>query len=191
MLMISIADIEQKAQSSHAHALLRECLKRKGIVYEKGVSAVVKNQYGKPSLADYPEVHYNVSHAVGICACIVSDTECGIDCEKVRDYRPGVMKRAFSETEKALVENAPDRDLMFFRLWTLKESYIKAIGMGLSYPLKDACFDLTESGIVSAPEGYRFRQYVLKGGYVVSVCERSQGLVDDKASDNGGDAGEK
>ena len=191
MLMISIIKMQHNARSAHAHAMLRECLKVKGITYDRERSAIVKNPHGKPSLADYPEVHYNISHADGICACMVSESECGIDCEKVGKCREGAMKRAFSETEKALVENASDRDLMFFRLWTLKEAYVKALGTGISYPLKDACFDLTDSGITSAPEGYIFRQYVLKGGYVVSVCEKSQCLVDDKASDNGGDAGKK
>ena len=60
---------------------------------------------GKPSLALFPDIHYNISHAEGIAACIVSDFECGIDCERVREYRPNVMKRAFSEKEREIVEN--------------------------------------------------------------------------------------
>ena len=174
MLMISILDIDKKQQHSHAHALLRECLRPLGITYDETAS-VVKNDMGKPSLAEYPELHYNLSHANGIAACIVSGSECGIDCEQVRSFRPNVMKRAFSASEHELVENAADseRDLMFFRLWTLKESYVKALGIGISYPLGTAEFSFDGSRIVTPIEGYSFRQYILKNGsYVVSVCEK-------------------
>lgn len=172
MIMISIADIPRDKQHEHAHSLLRECLKPLGITYSSD-TAISKNRYGKPSLAEYPEVKYNISHADGICACIVSEYECGIDCEPVRQYRPNVLKRAFSESERDMIEKADtdERDLLFFRLWTLKEAYIKAIGTGLSYPMKNADFDFSGSEIITEISDYDFRQYILKGGkYVVSIA---------------------
>ena len=176
MLMISIMDIDKKQQHVHAHTLLRECLKPLKIAYNEE-TVIVKNDLGKPSLAEFPEVHYNLSHANGIAACIVSGNECGIDCEQVREYRKNVLRRAFSEQEILLVESAPEelRDLMFFRLWTLKEAYVKALGIGISYPLNTAEFSFSGDRIVSEIEGYSFRQYIIKGGrFVVSVCEKLQ-----------------
>ena len=172
--MISIFDTDKKQQHSHAHALLRECLKRCGIAYTPN-TLIARGGYGKPSLAEYPEVCFNLSHAKGIAACIVSDRECGIDCEQVREFRPNVLKRAFSENERLLVENAsPDsRGLMFFRLWTLKEAFVKALGIGISYPLDTAEFSFDGGRILTDIRGYSFRQYIIdNGGFVVSVCEK-------------------
>lgn len=172
MLMISIMDMDRKLQHSHAHAMLRECLRPCGIDYS-GDTPVTYGKMGKPSLTEYPEVHYNLSHADGIAACIVSGRECGIDCERVRAFRPRVVKRAFSESEKQLLEEAPqeEKDLLFFRLWTLKEAYVKAIGLGLSFPLSDVGFSFSDEGISCSIDGCSFRQYILGNGeYVVSVC---------------------
>ena len=83
MLAISIKDVQKKEQRTHAHNLLRECLKVCGIDYIQDKTPVVRNEHGKPSLKDYPEIHYNMSHADGITACMLSDSECGIDCENV------------------------------------------------------------------------------------------------------------
>lgn len=175
MIIISVKSVPKGEQHSHAHRLLRECLKARGIEYSEK-TAITKNKYGKPSLTDYPEIFYNVSHGDGIAGCIVSDKECGIDCENVREYRPNVLKRAFTEAEQALVKNAPEneRDLMFFRLWTLKESYIKAIGVGLSFPMKNVGFSFENGNISSNVSGYRFRQYILKNNkFIVSICEKT------------------
>ncbi|MDE6789331.1 MAG: 4'-phosphopantetheinyl transferase superfamily protein [Ruminococcus sp.] len=174
MLMISIKDIPKSEQHNHAHRLLRECLKPLNIAYSAD-TATVKNKYGKPSLAEYPEIKYNISHADGISTCIISHSECGIDCENVREYRPNVMKHAFSKNEKNMILSAPEnqRDLLFFRLWTLKESYIKAIGMGLSFPLNQANFGFENNKITSNINSFRFRQYILRDGkFVVSICEQ-------------------
>lgn len=175
MLIISLTSVPKGKQHSHAHRLLRECLKKRGIEYSED-TAITKNKYGKPSMTEYPEIFYNLSHAEGIAGCIVSDRECGIDCENVREYRPNVMKRAFTEAEQALVMNAPENEwnLMFFRLWTLKESYIKAIGMGLSFPMKNAEFSLKNGVISSNVSGYKFRQYILKDNkFIISICEKA------------------
>jgi len=171
MIAVSLIDIDKKNQHSHAHRLLRECLKPFGIDYTED-SPVTKGKFGKPSLTEHPEIHYSISHADGISACIVSGKECGIDCERIRPLRPAVMRRAFSENEKQLVEEAPEeqRDTLFFRLWTLKEAYIKAVGTGLSFPLEQAEFILTEDGFTTAIDGYKFRQYIIRGEFVVSVC---------------------
>lgn len=174
MLIISIKDIPKSEQHSHAHRLLRECLKPFGIVYSENTETA-KNRYGKPSLTEFPNIKYNISHADGISACIVSEYECGIDCENVREYRPQVMKRAFSEDERNSILSAPEseKNLLFFRLWTLKEAYIKAIGMGLSFPMNKANFSFEDGKINSNITDCRFRQYILRDGkFVLAICEQ-------------------
>lgn len=175
MLLISLKEVPKKEQRSHAHKLLRECLKTRNINYITDETPVIRGEHGKPSLAEFPEVKYNMSHANGIAVCLLSDKECGVDCEGVRPYRPNVVKRSFSESEKLLIENASEteRDLLFFRLWTLKEAYVKAIGIGISYPLNTVEFSFSGNKITSAIKDYRFKQYVLKNGmFIVSVCEK-------------------
>ena len=175
MLMISIKDMDKKELHNHAHRLLRECLRPYGIDYTEE-TPVTKGKMGKPSLAYRPDIHYNLSPADGIAACIVSDCECGIDCERVREFRPNVMKRAFSEKERDMVEKAPDdmKDQLFFRLWTLKEAYVKALGTGISYPMDTAEFGFEGGEIRTNVQGWRFRQYIVCGGkFVISVCEKA------------------
>lgn len=177
ILLVSLKEVPKKEQRFHAHNLLRECLKKYNIDYITDKTPITKNDYGKPSLTEFPEIKYNLSHADGIAVCLVSDRECGIDCEGVRPYRPNVVKRAFSESEKFLIENAGEneRDLLFFRLWTLKESYVKAIGIGISYPLNTVEFSFSDNKIISSVKGYKFRQYILQNGkFIVSVCQKSE-----------------
>lgn len=174
MIIISIKNLSGQEQHSHAHKLLRECLKPLNIAYSAN-TPITKGKYGKPSLTDYPEVCFNVSHADDIAACIVTGSDCGIDCERVREYRPNVMKRAFTDNERQLVLSAreADRDMLFFRLWTLKEAYIKAIGMGLSYPMNKAEFSFENGGIASNITDFTFKQYIIKNGqFVVSICTK-------------------
>lgn len=178
MIIISTKNVPQPEQHSHAHSLLRSCLKTRGIDYAEGQTPLIFGEHGKPALAEHPKQHFNVSHAQGIAAAIVSDCECGIDCERVRAYRPRVMLRCFSEKERAAVEGLPEseRDLMFFRFWTLKEAYVKAIGRGLAFPLSDTAFELVGGRIVTNLVGCSFAQYLIGGEFVVSVCEMSDRL---------------
>lgn len=174
MLIISIKELPKAEQHSHAHRLLRECLKPYGIDYTEE-TPIEYGELGKPSLKEHPEVHYNVSHADGIAVAMAGERECGIDAESVRAYRPNVIKRVFSEREKTLIEAAPEeeRSLLFFRLWTLKEAYVKAIGIGVSYPMNTVEFSFDGAEIRTNIESYSFKQYILKdGSFVVSVCEK-------------------
>lgn len=175
MLLISLKEVPKKEQRPHAHKLLRECLRTRGIDYVTDETPIVRGEHGKPSLAEYPEIKYNMSHADGIAVCLLSDRECGVDCEGVRPYRPNVVKRSFSDSEKQLIENASEdeRNLLFFRLWTLKEAYVKAIGIGISYPMNTVEFSFSDNKITSSVKDYKFKQYILKDGkFIVSVCEK-------------------
>lgn len=173
MLMISIKDMDKRELHSHAHRLLRECLRPYSIDYGED-TPVIKGKMGKPSLEGFPDIHYNLSHADGIAACIVSGSECGIDCERIREYRPNVMKRVFSDSERSMVESAAEenKNELFFRLWTLKEAYVKAIGIGISYPMNTVEFSFEDGRITANREGCRFRQYIVRDRrFVISVCE--------------------
>lgn len=164
----SLETVQHSEQHSLAHSLLKDMLKGfYNIGYTEEMTEITEQ--GKPYLTDYPDVHFNLSHSDGITACIVENQECGIDCEKVREYRPNVMKRAFSEKEQALIESAPEneRDMLFFTLWTLKEAYIKAIGKGLSFPMNKAEFIIEDGKITSNIADYEFRRYIIEDGKFV------------------------
>lgn len=105
-----------------------------------------RSSSGKPRLRGRPGVHFNISHCRRAVAVLVADRPVGVDVETVRGRDFYVAARCFDAEERARVEAAADPDREFFRYWTLKESYVKALGCGLSYPLRSVCFEVSRDG---------------------------------------------
>jgi 4'-phosphopantetheinyl transferase len=109
------------------------------------------DEYGKPSMQGGP--HFNLSHSgsdamLAVSACF----PVGIDIETIRPLKEDIAAHYFSERERRALAALPaDRQLQaFYKVWTRKEAFVKAIGLGLSFPL-DA-FDVTVDGAVPAIE---------------------------------------
>jgi len=105
----------------------------------------------------------------------------GIDVESVRPLSKmmRIAARFFSEKERSYLETKPEHQRLeaFFDLWTLKESYIKAVGTGLSRPLKSFSVVPTDDDSATLEserdEAFRFfRRYTLLEGYKVAICSR-------------------
>jgi len=131
-----------------SHVFLRKVLSgylnvdAKQITYEK-------NKYGKPFLTKdlfaKTSLMFNLSHCNGMAVVAISKgADVGVDVERmVRSVSPlEISDRFFSKAESvALKELAETKQLKrFFSYWTLKESYIKARGFGLSLPLDKFTF---------------------------------------------------
>lgn len=111
------------------------------------------NRYGRPEVAmpglDLP-LRFNLSNARSLVACVVTRTaDAGVDVEEMD--RPGetvaIADQYFSKSEVDGLRRLPaaQQRQRFFELWTLKESYIKARGLGLSIPLEQFSFELQET----------------------------------------------
>jgi 4'-phosphopantetheinyl transferase len=92
----------------------------------------------KPYLKSHPHIHFNISHSGDWVVIAFSDKPVGVDIEKIRNVNLGVAQRFFSEHEKKVLFSLGQKEQLryFFDLWTLKESFLKAIGTGLTRPLK-------------------------------------------------------
>ncbi|HZC59950.1 MAG TPA: 4'-phosphopantetheinyl transferase superfamily protein [Chthoniobacterales bacterium] len=95
---------------------------------------------GKPALKDSSRIRFNVSHSGQMALyAFTLDCELGVDVEQLRklDDTELIATRFFSAAEASeLLSLQPgDRHLAFFRCWTRKEAYVKAIGDGLAIPL--------------------------------------------------------
>src|SRR5688572_12854719 len=105
--------------------------------------------HGKPGLRRQdgrPAIEFNLAHSAGTAIyAITRDRPVGIDIELVNPEFPieSVAERFFSKVEVAAFRSLP-RDMQriaFFKCWTRKEAFIKALGDGLSCPLSD--FDVS------------------------------------------------
>src|SRR4051794_817499 len=97
----------------------------------------VAGSHGKPRLADASGVQFNLSHSHDLCLIAVGrDVPIGIDVElacPIADF-DGVAGEFMTARERARMANAADPLAAFYRAWTRKEAYVKAIGAGLSVP---------------------------------------------------------
>jgi len=102
--------------------------------------------YGKPALAPGHTLRFNLSHSNAVALLAVAlDAAIGVDVEHIRaDFATeDIARRYFSRAEVEVFNSLQpeERVAAFFRCWTRKEAYIKAIGKGFSQAL-DA-FDVT------------------------------------------------
>ena len=72
----------------------------------------------------------------------MSHTEVGVDVEKIRPYPPRMPRRILAPSEQEQLLKSENREDLFFRFWTLKESYGKALGVGIGYPFREIHFQL-------------------------------------------------
>ena len=92
---------------------------------------IVTNENGKPELADVP-LCFSLSHSGEYCACAVYDRAIGVDIQKRAAADMRILERRFTPQEREFVLNSADMDAAFTRVWTMKESYVKACGTGIS-----------------------------------------------------------
>jgi 4'-phosphopantetheinyl transferase len=131
---------EDACRSIVGEALARYCISKFWNIPALAIEFLT-DEFGKPHVSNKEKIHFSISHSHEWVVCAVSNTPVGIDVEKIHKHDPGIAKRFFHEKECEYIESLPDssKDNAFFELWTLKESYIKAIGKGLSQPLKSFC----------------------------------------------------
>jgi 4'-phosphopantetheinyl transferase len=96
-------------------------------------------KYGKPFLAN-SDLYFNISHTDGLALlAFLRKREVGVDVERVRPQSDvlKIAERFFSERERRDLRSLTGEEVhaAFFRCWTRKEAYIKAVGEGLSLPL--------------------------------------------------------
>ena len=173
-----------KRETEHEQGLwlLRRALReRYGIGCGEGrMPELVEGAHGKPYLKEYPLIHFNISHCMGLAVLAIGDCTVGIDAECVRPYREPLLKRVLSDAELRQMKEAgeSEREELFFRFWTLKESYVKAVGCGITVPLQDISFQIGKNGEIACEKtGWSFRQWKLAEKYIVSACVAGEGEI--------------
>lgn len=175
---------EDRVRSLVGDALARWMLADRTAVRPEAVRIAVGPR-GKPFWPERPDVHFNLSHSGDWVVAVVADAEVGIDIEQVRppDFR--VAERFFAREEYSSLMRLPDeraRTEYFFELWTIKESYVKALGAGLSHPFDRFAVRPTNGGVQivdpSAQTAYYARSYPAPAGYKLAVCCRSDDFAE-------------
>ena len=100
---------------------------------------------GKPFFPALTGLCFSLSHSGETVLCALSDRELGCDAEVLGRPRRELAARFFHERERRWLSSLPPEEEQegFFRLWTLKESYVKATGQGLSRPLNSFAVDMS------------------------------------------------
>ena len=153
--------------------LLRYGLREANVPYDR--LRIKTNDAGKPVFTN-ADLHFNVSHAEDWAICAISDAEIGCDIEKIRSADLRIAQRFFCPEEyHHIIEQASavEQDLLFYRYWTLKESFIKATGLGMQLPFNAFRIELGERIRVSQSvdqREYFFTEFGDISGYCCAVC---------------------
>lgn len=186
-------------RSLGAGILLAQGLLSYGIDYRDSV--IKEDQNGKPYLAGvscgsgcgrqtdtqtYRNIHFCLSHSGEYAAAAFGPSAVGIDLERVRGCSDAIIRRCCSEEEqKALshCENIRDREELFLRYWTIKESASKWGGQGMRLPFRD--IRLRNDNMVEIKEQEKssvcfLHELEIRDGkelYRIAVCAQTEHFV--------------
>lgn len=143
-------------------------LRERDMVYAYG-------KYGKPYFRDYPSIHFNISHSVSLAAVVFSDVEVGCDVEIITPYNEDVASLCFTPSERESILSCPDRNLAFTRLWCIKESYLKAIGLGLEASMDSFSVEIKDDKVIVLDERKKWKiSTLVVDNYFIAVSEEER-----------------
>ncbi len=166
---------EDKLRGLFADLLIRHLIMQRVGLDHKDISFGT-NEYGKPYLIDFDDFHFNISHSGEWVVVAIDDRPVGVDVEEIQDIDLDIAKNYFSDIEHRDLMAKKNPNDYFFTLWSLKESYIKILGKGLSHPLNAFSIEfVNDNEIVIKENGHPiedilFKQYDIDARYKMGVC---------------------
>lgn len=158
---------EDKARSITAGLLLRYAVEQLGYTYEELVFG--SRGHGDIIIENASSLYLNLSHSGNYAVCAIANQQIGIDIEQIErgrgdsiDRNWKVAKRCFVEEELALLEGIEEKAFkkQFTKIWTRKESYSKAFGLGMQI----------DFSTINTQNVCYFYEFTLEEQYQVSVA---------------------
>lgn len=157
-----------------------------GILIDKGLSEYGlrerdiiygKNENGKPFFRDNPEIHFNLSHSGDYVMAVFSDKEIGCDIQQMKRADLRIAKRFYAPEEYEYVMRRMEsgRQEAFYRIWVLKESFLKAVGTGMALSMTDFSIQMEDDRVIGVRQNvrdknYLFEEYDYVSGYKAASC---------------------
>lgn len=132
---------------------------------------LILSDTGKPLAPG--KIDFSLSHSAHRCAIAVNHGAIGLDIEKMAEPFPAEAEIAFTDDEKAFAKNGSLQDA--YRLWTMKESMLKATGQG--FLLEPASFSVLPAISGNAVSVCGSTWHVKSGefdGYALSICRNKR-----------------
>lgn len=168
--------IEDKRLSLGAGVLLSSALSHHGIHDYR----IATGTYGKPYLDGHTDLFFSLSHSHERVMCVLSQGEVGCDVQWMDPkLDPSLANRFFAVEEIEWIEAAKsdaERKERFFRIWTLRESVMKATGRGFSRSVGDFSLVIGEGNLLrlqsAAPKicAYALLEPYRESEYRYAVC---------------------
>lgn len=135
-------------------------------------TSVIKLPNGKPVFST-GDMHLSVSHSAGMVVIAWSDMPVGVDVQGIVPMGR-IADRMLTPSEKVVMPDMTDRSLV--RVWTMKESYLKMIGVGVAKGLSG--LDVLSNGTSIPGDGFGFRTEYVSDDVILTVCGRSDIPID-------------
>ncbi|PHV70433.1 hypothetical protein CS063_10070 [Sporanaerobium hydrogeniformans] len=132
--------VRLRKKEDQLRLLAGDLLMQYGLYQEFGLEPkqleIVYNTYGKPYISGYKYCYFNISHSHEWVVCAIDKSEMGIDIEKVEEIDLDMIKIICNQEEYKIFysKRISNYQAKLYEMWTIKESYTKGLGRGLSIP---------------------------------------------------------
>lgn len=137
---------------------------------------------GKPYLENGKR-HFNIAHSNDIVLMVTASTPVGVDIEYIKPLEDlNELLQNFTEAEQNILRNETEQNrlIAFFKLWVIKESYLKATGDGLSVPLDnvEVVGFLEDQPTIKGHHEWQIKPIETLEGYQAAICTQEKVLTD-------------
>lgn len=167
------------------HSLFAEVILRYALWERYGFSNINikfnQSKYGKPYLVNHKEVYFNLSHSGNWVLCGIGDVQLGVDVEQVKEKALLIANTMYTKGENEFIfKQSPENRLnAFYKIWTLKESYVKNVGKGLNIPFDSFEFGVYDDDIRFYFQGeekhsFLFYTWQLDEQHITALCVKNK-----------------
>ncbi|WP_113925698.1 4'-phosphopantetheinyl transferase family protein [Cognataquiflexum aquatile] len=130
------------------------------------------NEFNKPKIRNQENIHFNTSHSGDWLVFIFSNNPCGIDIEGINpdfDYK-SILEMSFHPDEIDFIQKSNQPVNQFFKIWTIKESILKAEGTGLMDNLNELNTLQDFTKLPSNTDTWYTKSLLIEEDYWCSLC---------------------
>ncbi len=112
----------------------------RGLQLEYGIEGMPDfdiGKHGKPRLHNLPHIHFSLSHCKAAVGCLLSDTPCGLDIERIRQPKDSLVRHTMNNEESDRIFQSDRPEVTFTMLWTQKEAVAKLLGTGINMGVRE------------------------------------------------------